>query len=100
MARGGRRRYGRRGGGPTQGDGSKPSCVARLVPAHDEPTPYLRPYLRNGLTYSLDEQEVLEDEADWVIAEEIAASAFDAFIGKLLASLPGDGASINAFRRP
>ena len=80
--------------------------MARPIPAHDEFTPYLQSRLRNGLTpsgffrslvYSIDEPEVLGDEADGVIAEEIVASAFDAFLGKLSASLPGDGASINAF---
>ena len=80
--------------------------MARPVPAHDEFTPYLQSRLRNGLTpsdfylslvYSIDEPEVLGDEADGVIAEEIIASAFDAFLGKLSASLTGVGASINAF---
>ena len=106
MARGGRngrrRRRGRRGGGSAQGDGSEPSFVARPLPAHDELTPYLRPGLtpplfNRAVVASLQEHEVLDAAADEVIAEDIVASAFDALIGKLLASPPGDGPSATAF---
>ena len=80
MARGGRdgrrRRRGRRGGGSAQGDGSEPSFVARPVPAHDELTPYLRtgltpPLFKRAVVASLQEQEVLDAEADEVIAEGV-----------------------------